>query len=107
MVTDMPTAITRASNNPIRGSLKVSIKTRSIMTPGQGIIPREAATNKLFFDDVWWDRRVCLHTFRGCDLLFIQTRRQVGISGTLEARDGFQELQDGFMRFQKYQPVGG
>ena len=31
----------------------------------------------------------------------------VGVSGTLEARDGFSELQDGFMCFLKYQLIGG
>jgi hypothetical protein len=30
-----------------------------------------------------------------------QTHRQIVVSGTLETRVGFQELHDGFMRFQK------
>jgi|APSaa5957512622_1039677.scaffolds.fasta_scaffold1072777_1 hypothetical protein len=31
----------------------------------------------------------------------------VGVTGTLEAMDGFLELQDGFMCFLKYQSIGG
>jgi hypothetical protein len=35
------------------------------------------------------------------------THRQVVISGSLEAKDGFLELQDEFMRFRKSQPASG
>jgi hypothetical protein len=38
--------------------------------------------------------------------IFPEKPQRADVSRTLEARDGFQEFQDGFMRFSKHQSFG-